>query len=406
MLYIKDKAGLQHEVELGGIALHREAEEKKLTFRQLVNTKYPTASDQPETFKQMCVSAGMRFKADPETGRPASTMREILMGNSMEAATNQTGGTFTSAPGIPDSRILFPAAIMEAVESDMRLETGDAVSAFESLIAFRETIAGTRVEQPVIDFNGKGGPRDASFSRVAQNAEPNSVLSITAKDIQRTVPASAFMLEISDQALFMGVDKLTMTMAEFYRQADYNEWIVQLLEILQGAPDGVNTPMDNNTIALVQTKADTLDSTISDAGTITQAAWNKYFYSKSRTMVPDRIVTDYDAIQAVENRSGRPTNVMNNSMDRIDVPFKILYPKQAESVGTIVMPSDAGWPANTIMGLQSRSALTKVTSSSIDYTGILNEPTKRSTAYRFDRGMLIYRNYSEAFNTLSLTLTA
>jgi hypothetical protein len=77
----------------------------------------------------------------------------------------------------------------------------------------------------------------------------------------------------------------------------------------------------------------------------------------------------------------------------------------AEDVGIVVMPSDSGWPANTMMGLQARSALTKVTSSAVDYAGILAEPTKRSTSYRFDRGMLLYRNYSEAFNTLSLTTT-
>jgi hypothetical protein len=403
MLNLKDKKGDKFELDLNGIALHKEAAEKKLTFNQLVNQKYPTASDQPSTFRQMCVSAGMRFKADAETGQPASTLKEIL--DPIAADTNQTGGTFTSAPGTPDSRILFPAAIMEAVESDMRMETTGALSAFESLVGFRETVAGTRIEQPVINFNGKGGPRDAEFGRVAQNAEPNVVLSITAKDIQRTIPASAFMLEVSDQAMFMGIDKLTMTMAEFYRQADYNEWIAQMLVILNGSADGVNTPMDDGTAALAQTKIDTLDATITANGTVSQIAWNKYFYSKSRTMTPDKIVTDYAAVQAVEVRDGRPTNVMNNSTDRLDVPYKILYPAMAEDVGIVVMDENSGWPANTMMGLQSRSALTKVTSSAVDYAGILAEPTKRSTSYRFDRGMLLYRNYSEAFNTLSLTTT-
>ncbi len=402
-----DKNGKQAELELNGMQLHAEARDAKMPFRQYVNDKFPTTAEQPETFKQMCVQAGLRFQRDPETGRPATTVREALdpLATRYQAATtNQTGGTFTSNPAIPDSKILFAPALMEAVENAMETGENDATAAFESLVGYRESVAGTRIEQPVIDFSGKGGPEDASFSRQGQNSRPNVVLSITASDVSRVIPASSFGLEISDEAMNSGLDLVTRTMARFYKKADYAEWVTQLGLLLAGNSDAAVTPMDDGTAALDQTKADTLDSAIVAAGAITQEAWLKYFYMNSMTMTPDKIICDYAAMDAIENRTNRPTNVMNNSTDRMDVPYQVIYPNFAENVGMLVMPAGT-WAANTIMGIDSKNAIAKITSSSVAYQAIEAQVMKRSTEMRFDRGFIIYRMYTDAFSTLSLTLT-
>ncbi len=399
-----DIKGKQFELDLKGMTLHREAADAKVTFRQHVNAKFPTASDQPETFQQMCARAGMRFKRDEETGRPASTLREILDPIGFEAA-NQTGGTFTSNPAIPDSRILFAPALMEAVEDAMQTKENDATAAFESLVGYRETVAGTRIEQPVITFSGKGGPEDSSFSRQGQNARPNVILSITASDISRTIPASSFGLEISDEAMNNGLDFLTRTMARFYKKADYAEWVAQIAMILAGNPDAADTPMDDGTAALDATvTAQSLDALVTASGAISQLAWLKYFYLNSMTMVPDKIVCDWDAMYAVEVRAGRPTNVMNNSVDRMDAPYHILYPNFAEAVGMVVMPAGT-FTANTLLGLDSANAIAKITSSSVAYQAIEAQVMKRSTEMRFDRGFIIYRQYTDAFSVLTLTAT-
>jgi hypothetical protein len=396
--------GKQFELDLEGMRLHREAADAKLTFRQHVNAKFPTASDQPETFKQMCVRSGLRFKRDEETGRPASTMREATDSIGYEAATNQTGGTFTSNPAIPDSRILFAPALMEAVENAMQTNEGDATAAFESLVGYRETVAGTRIEQPVIDFSGKGGPEDASFSRQGQNARPNVVLSITAADVSRVIPATSFGLEISDEAMNTGLDLITRTMARFYKKADYAEWVSQLGMILSGNADAANTPMDDGTAALPTFTAQSLDAGVTAAGTLSQKAWLKYFYKESMTMTPDKLVCDWDATYAMEERADRPTNVMNNSTDRMDIPYNVLYPNFADSVGVVVMPAGT-FPANTIMGMQSNDAIAKITSSSVSYQAIEAQVMKRSTEMRFDRGFIIYRQYTDAFSVMTLTVT-
>lgn len=400
-LNLVDKNGKQFELELNGMQLHKEAMHAKKTFRQHVNEKFPTASDQPETFKQMCVRAGMRFERDEETGRPSSTLREIL-DPTVEAA----NGSYTSNPETPDSRILFAPALMEAVENKMMTKENDATAAFESLVGYSETVAGTRIEQPVIDYGGKGGPEDASFSRQGQNARPNVILSITASDISRKIPATSFGLEISEEAMNNSLDFVTRTMARFYKKADYAEWVDQIGMLLAGNPDAASTPMDDGTAALSaqgrSVTANSLSSATLTAGNLDQEAWLKYFYKDSMNMVPDKIICDWDTMYAVENRADRPTNVMNNSTDRMDAPYNVIYPNFAESVGMVVMP-EGTFTANTLMGIQSDEAIAKITSSSVAYQAIEEQVMKRSTEMRFDRGFILYRQYSDSFSVMTLT---
>ncbi len=397
------KNGKQFELELNGMQLHKEAMKEKKTFRQHVNSKFPTASDQPETFKQMCVRAGIRFERNAETGQPSSRLDEILDPN-MEAADNQTGGSYTSNPAVPDSRILFAPALMEAVENKLETAEDDATAAFESLVGYRETIAATRIEQPVIDYGGKGGPEDASFSRQGQNSKPNVVLSITASDISRKISATSFGLEISDEAMNNSLEFVVRTMARFYKKADYNEWVTQIAMLLAGNPDAAVTPMDNGTASLAAQSrsrtADSLSSADLSGGGIDQEAWLKYFYVDSMNMVPDKIICDWSSMYAVENRTDRPTNVMNNSTDRMDAPYKVLYPNFADSVGMVVMP-EGTFTAKTLMGIQSSDAIAKITSSTVAYAAIEAQVMKRSTEMRFDRGFIIYRQYADAFSALT-----
>lgn len=386
-------------VELNGMALHREAADKKISFRQLVNQKFPTASDKPETFKQMCAAAGLRFKRDKETGQPAATLREVLDPINYDAA-NQTGGTYTSNPAIPDSRILFAPALMAVVEDALQTKEGDATSAFESIVGYRETVASNRIEQPVISYSGKGGPEDSAFSRIGQNSRPNNMLSITASDISRKIPTNAIGLELSDEALNNGLDMVTRTLTRFYKKADYAEWVEQIGYILSGNTDGAVTPMDDGTAALATFTADSLSSADLSSGGIDQEAWLKYFYKSSMNMTPDVIVCDWASMYAIENRADRPTNVMNNSMDRMDTPYRIIYPMFKDSIDILVMP-DGTFPAKTIMGMMKADAIAKITSSTADYQALEKQVMTKSTEMRFDRGFITYRMYSDAFSVMT-----
>lgn len=399
--------GTQTQVELNnfgasGLGLYREAMDRKLSLRQLINQKFPTVAGGPDAFQQMCISAGLRFKADEQTGIPAANLRDILDPYTVDAST----GNYVNLPHTPDSRILFPAALMEAVEDKLQSKEDVATGVFESMIAYRQTVASARVEQPVISYSGANGPEDSQFQAIGQNSRPPIMLSITASDIARRIPTTSIGMEISQEALAANsLDLVALTLARFYKIANYNEWISQMLMVLNGDADAASTTLSAGTSALATFTADSLDATgITTNGQLTQLAWLKYLYKNSMSMTKTHIVTDFDGAMSIENRTNRPTNVQNNSVDRLDVPFSIAYPSFQQTIQLVVMPENSGWTANTLMGLDKSQALAKITSSSAEYSAIEQIVMKKSTELRIDRGFIVYRLFDTAFNVMTLTV--
>lgn len=393
---IKRPDGGNEQVELNGITLYREAMDRKISVRQLVNSKYPTMADGPDAFQQMCLSAGLRFSANDVTGVPAANLREIF-DPAVDAA-----GSYTNAPAVPDSRILFPAAIMEVIEDQLQSKEDVATGAFEGLVGYRQTVAVPRIEQPVISYAGAQGPEDSQFQRVAQNTRPPLMLSITASDISRKIPTTAIGMEISREAMqATTLDFVAMTMTRFLKKANYAEWIAQIGLLLNGDADATVTPMSAATSALAVVKASAYDSTIVADGVLTQKAYLAFLYANSIDMQKTHFICDFNAALAIENRTGRPTNVMNNSIDRLDVPFRISYPTFQSSVELIVMPTGT-FTANTIMAIDKAQAIAKITSSAAEYAALEEVIMKKSTQIRMDRGWIAYRQYDDAFRVLSL----
>jgi hypothetical protein len=399
-----DHEGNPQVVDLQGALYYKMAADKGLSLRQFINSKHTTRPQDPDAFQQMCIAAGLRFKADDDHGVPASTMKDIL--DPSAANTNQVGGTFTSAPEVPDSRILFPAALMEAMEDALEKNRPAAVSAFEDMVGYKKTIASDRYERPYISYGGASGPEDSAFQRVAQNARPPLMLSITASDVTKTIPTTAVGLEISHKAMAeSSLDLVALTMTRFMQVADYNEWIAQLLLIYAGDPDAVPlTPIATGASAITPVTAQTYDSLNTVAGSITQLAWLNYLYHDNMTMQKTHMIMNFATAIAIDTRTNRPTNVMNNSIDRIDVPFVVAYPDLGSAVKFVIMPSDAGWTSNIALGLDKAYALAKITSSTISYSAVEDIVMKRSREFRFDRGFVVERLFDDAFDGLSLAV--
>lgn len=394
-----DKDGSSSDIELS-MELYKEAADRKMSMRQLCNEKFKTAPGAPEPFKQFCASAGMRFEKNKETGQPASTLRELL-----DPIQYSASGTYTSAPAVVPSRLLFPAAIQELVESKLQGKHGEATTSFESLIGTTDTVASDRLEQPVLNYGTKQGPEDSAYQRVAQNSRPPLMLSLTASDISRTIPTSAIGLEISDKAMNVGVDWLALNLARFVKMADYNEYITALGLLMAGDPDSVNTPMATAKSALAQVKANTLDATIVAAGVITQLAYLKFLHTNSLTASKTNLIMDFSTAMALDNRTGRPTNVQNNSTDRIDVPVRMTFPTFNNGfIDALVLPDGVGIAANTIWAIDKEFAIFKTISSTASYSATEAVVMKRSQEYRWDRGWIIGRWYDTAHSVLSLTL--
>jgi len=109
-------------------------------------------------------------------------------------------------------------------------------------------------------------------------------------------------------------------------------------------------------------------------------------------------------MSSIENRLERPTVMNNNSQDRMDTPYKVIYPVFQDSINMIVMPTGT-FPANTIMGIDvANPAIGKVVSTFCEYSAIEDVIMKKSTELRVDRGWLAWRMWDSAFNVLSLTV--
>ena len=71
----------------------------------------------------------------------------------------------------------------------------------------------------------------------------------------------------------------------------------------------------------------------------------------------------------------------------------------------LFITTDTSWPANTIMGFDSRYGIHRVTSSAASYEAVENFVLKRSTAMRFDTGEVVTRLFDDAFDVLKLVNT-
>lgn len=393
-----DKNGQQQEIQLNDLSLYREAMAKGVSFRQLVNQKYPTQAGMPDTFMQMCRSAGLRFRKDEVTGIPAANLMDVLEPQS-------ANGSFVDSSGISPSRYLFPVAVLEVMESALQGEQNEATAAMESIVGYNQTISTSKFEQPVVDYTQTQGPESSQFSRIAQNAAPNIMLSLKASDVTRKVGTTSIGLEISREAM-MGttLDLVALTMMRFLKIANYNEWVTQIGLLLSGDPDATVTTFSAGTSALSSVTAASYDATIVANGVLTQAAWLKYLYNKSLKMTKTHIICDFATMLAIDNRLGRPTNFHNNTIDRVDVPFKVIYPVMQDVVNIIVMPSGT-FSANTIMGLDATSpAVGKVVSTFAEYSAIEDVVMRKSTTLRIDRGWLAWRMWDDAFDVMTLTV--
>ncbi len=395
-----DRAGQQCEENLD-VNIYRTAENEGMSVRQYINKKYPTRADDKDAFTQMCASAGIFFAPQRKAGVKSPTLKQLFD----EPVKDASGSIVRDAS--PASRILFPAAVIEYVESKLERDLTSGPNAFDSMIAVQQNINGAKFEQPIVNFTGYGGPESARARRIAQLDKPSMMVSITASDITRTLPTSAIGLEMSKEAqAAYTLDFIGMTLARYFAVERYNIMKEALLAILQGDADGTNSSIATVQSALAQTKADTLDALVTVAGTLTHKAWIKWLFRNIKYRRIDTIVTDIDGLLAIENRTGRPTNVQDNSKDRIDRPFTVSYPGfEDQPVRVFVLETADGWPANTIMGFDSRSAIMKVTNMLADYVAVEEFVLQKKTAMRFDSGVLYSRLYDEAFDTLSLTLT-
>lgn len=387
-----DINGAVQKVDLDA-SIYRRAVDEGLSVEALINRDHPVKAGDASAFEQLCASEGMFLRADRSFGIRPATMDAILNGPRMEA-----GSVVRDA--VPASRILFPAVQMSVLENKLRDDNSGVIAAFGQMVAVDDSINHDRFERPILNFSK---PEAARSKAIAQLSEPASMLSITVSDKSYKITGTSIGMEISDEAVrSTSLDLVTMAMN---RQAEVElaeKVEAFLLGFLNGDADQDMAALSTVSGAIATAKS--FDGTITTAGTLSQKAWVKYLFNNAKKRTIDYVITDINGALAIEGRTGRPTVQGDNPTSRrIDTLENVINPMWPDQV-KVFISTDPNWPANTIVGFDSRYAIHRVTSTSLAYQAAEAYAMRRSTKFRIDMGQIAYRLFDDAWNVLTLTV--
>ena len=203
------------------------------------------------------------------------------------------------------------------------------------------------------------------------------------------------------------LDLVTLALAR-QRAVERNERANEfLLALLSGDADMSLAALSGSDFV---NNADVFDSTISADATLTQKAWIKYLFHRATERTITHIVTDIDTAMIIDGRTNKPvySNTTTNGSITVAPAFntemQVANPMWPSNV-RLFITTDTSWPANTIMGFDSRYGIHRVTSSAASYEAVENFVLKRSTAMRFDTGEVVTRLFDDAFDVLKLVNT-
>ena len=387
-LVVRDAKGNNQQVDTS-ISMYREAADAGQSLPQYLASKYPTnAAKDGSAFQQLMEQTGILINGSKEFGFRPSTLEDVLNPKDAAAITRE---------GVPASRWLFPAVILEVIENKLNVNYDVNPSALTAMIAKDDSINGERWERPVINYSKVEQARGAP---VAQLALPNAMMSITASDKAMRIPTWGIGLEISEQAQKSTTLDLVGLAVARQAQVEGNERANgYILSLLQGDTDMGQLAL-STFAGKVQTSA-SLHGSALGAGVLSQKAWMTWLSQRSTKRMITHVVTDIAGAMMIEGRTGKPVITNDNpNSPRIDTLMSVMNPKWPANV-QIFITDDVNWPANTIMGVDSRYGIHRVTSLTAQYSAIEQFAMRRSTQLRIDKGEMVYRLFDEAFEVLT-----
>lgn len=328
--------------------------------------------------------------------------KDITLAQALDASVyaTQMGLTGpTTADGSITGRLVTQAYLFDAMEATLRSNDYGILGIFNSRAAAVDSIAATRFDRPLLNLKRAEGPRSRA---IAQLSEPARMLTLTVSDSSMRIPGTSLGVEYSDQ--FAASSTLPILTLSMNRQAEEEalERVEDfLLSFLNGDSDIGMTPLSAVAGAVKNAKVD-YDAALT-AGNLSQKAWVSWLFAGSRYRQIDTIITDMAGALAIENRSGRPTVQGDNATSkRIDVGMDVLNPTWPNEV-KVIISQDPSWPANTVVGFDSRYGYHVVNSTVLAYEGMEQFAIRRSTRIRVDSGSIAYRLFDQAWSVLTLT---
>lgn len=288
------------------------------------------------------------------------------------------------------ARLLFPQMILETLRADALKDDGsDIIAQWQGMIATTTNLNGQKAEQPIIDVSAPEGSRSG---RIAQMAEPETMISITTGQKSYRVPTHSIGLLISDEArASTSIDIVRIVMEAQARGERIRRIQEQLKSMVLGDED-----LDMEALATV--KASSFDSSITAANTITKKAYIKWLKHNKFNANLTRILTGIDEALLVDDQLAPKSTGVDNS--------KIVTPFGGVDFG-IPTPQFTTFDqdvfgAGILVGLDPRYAIQRFVNISASYDAIEEYVMRKATGFRVDHGEMATRLYDEAWSVLSL----
>lgn len=383
--YLAIVAGKQVTKELdANVELYAEASKLGVSLRELIRYKCPdfdiTAGD---PIDQMMTNAGMN-DGQHRTG-PAMTMAQMAGLSAADGFRRPDG-----SDGSLGARLLYPQMILETLNANaLRDDGSDILQIWEGLVAVSRNINGQKAEQPIIDTSAPEGSRSG---RIAQMAEPETMVSISTGQKSYRVPTNAIGLIIANEAMAATTIDLVRIVMEAQSRGDKIRRVGEQLKAMVFGDEDLD--MD----ALPVQKAKDFDASITQNGQITKRAYIKWLFSKHKTANISRVLTSIDTALDVDEGLA-PKNVGQDNS-------KIATPWAGMNLGltqpTLTPFDDDVFGARVLVGLDPRYAIQRFVNIQAAYSGIEEFVMRKATGFRVDYGEMSTRLYDEAWSVLSL----
>lgn len=390
---IRSRDGALMQVDLD-LHMYNDAATRGLSLSQHLTHLYGEQTDEAKygsVISQVMQNNGLLMGYDHRTGLRAPTMHEVLnQGISMGAITNTDGNDRT-----PAGRILFPEIVLRTIEAELRESKDDYFRNYENMVAMTQVINGPRFEQPSINVSY---PEESASNRISELAEPDAMVSITTSQVTRKVPTKSIGLLISDEALqTTTLDLVNIVMQAQARGERYRMVQEQLTAILQGDPDWAETGLTGYT-------AQSLDPTITTAGSLTHKAWVKFLRRDFRRKSINYSIADLDTAMAIEARKDKPTRDTvfygEGSNFALDMTVDNL---SAKPIPVFLVDTDVVG-ANTVVALDTRYGIRRVINVTANYSAVQEYVMRKAKAFRIDYAEMAHTLYKEAFEKMALTV--
>ena len=381
--------GENHEFEVS-LDVIKAAAENRQSVRDYVNSTLDTdASKYGDAFSQLCASEGIVLIPQKDYGMRAPSLQSVLSGRPILEA-----GAIVRQPSTQARTLLMPA-IGALVEDKLVADLNMNADEFDSLVAQDDTIADEWLLWPEINFNG---PEAARSQVTSQLAKPATMMSITTSEKSIRIPTFSLGIEWSEQATkYIQLDLLALAIARQVAVERNDRANQNLLMMLNGDAD-----MGQGSLSSLGkvTTAVSLDSAATTG--ITQKAWMLWLYQNSKKRKLNALVTDIAGAMALEGRANKPVITGDNpNSPRIDANVSVKNPTWNSDLPIFIVDPSVGWPAKTILGLDTRYAIQRVTSTNSSYQAQEDFVLRRGSAMRFDFGQICRRIFTDAFEVMT-----